>query len=253
MGSYSFWRGASFSAAVLGFAAGIAPLAFLALILMMAFGFVAFAFGPIILAFVGWMMLKRMERRALRESRESEIIEARVIREEKLPFPPEAYTPPVHFDLLLSAKQDVGRIRGAAGGIDDAATIAQFRALAERADVILALIVKEPAKLGLARRFFSSYLPRAADLAEGYHGLARGKVMDQDRKAKLLDVLVRLEHAMRQQEKDISSAELMRIDADLKILNEDLKGFSNVPNFTRTAEPILNRIDEIVKKAKKRE
>ena len=151
MGYFSFQRGATFSAGILAFAAGIAPLAFMALILMMSFGFIAFAFGPIILALVGWMMLRRMERRAMKEARESDIIEARVIREEKLPYPPEAYTPPVHFDLLLSAKQDVGRIRGAAGGIDDAATAAQFRALAERADAILALIVKEPAKLGLAR------------------------------------------------------------------------------------------------------
>lgn len=252
MGYFSFQRGATFSAGILAFAVGIAPLAFLALLLMMSFGFIAFTFGPIILAFVGWMMLRRMERRARNEARESEIIEARVIREEKLPYPPEAYTPPVHFDLLLSAKQDVGRIRGAAGGIDDAATTAQFRALAERADAILALVVKEPAKLGLARRFFSSYLPRAADLAEGYHGLARGRGMDSDRKAKLLDVLVRLEHAMRQEEKDISSAGLMRIDADLKILREDLKDFSNVPNFTRAPEPILAQVEEILKKAKKK-
>jgi len=108
-----------------------------------------------------------------RKERREETIEARVVREEPPSYPAEAYSPPAHFDLLLEAKHDIGRIRGAAGSIGDAAIARQFRALADAADQIHARLMAEPVKLGLARRFFASYLPRSADLAEGYHRLPR--------------------------------------------------------------------------------
>ena len=71
-------------------------------------------------------------------------------------------------------KEEIGRIRGAAGAIADGVIAAQFRSLADQADAILAEVVGQPQRLGLARRFFSSLLPRAADLAEGYHRADRG-------------------------------------------------------------------------------
>ncbi len=43
---------------------------------------------------------------------------------------------------------------------------------------------------------------------------------------------------------------MTRIDADIRILQEDLKGFD--PDFRRAPEPILNRVEDIVKSARRK-
>lgn len=173
------------------------------------------------------------------------------MRDEPLPFPTASYTPPVHFDLLLEAKEEIGRIRGAAGAIPDGAIAGQFKSLANQAEAILAEVVGQPERLGLARRFFSSLLPRAADLAEGYHRADRVSA-NEARRAKLIDVLYRLDAAMKEARETVSSPEISRLDADLSILANDLKDLN--PGFTHAPQPILARVDDIVKaaKAKKR-
>ena len=232
----------------LAMAAAMAPFIFFGLLILTAFGLTALTFGPLLLAFIGWMTVGRWARRAERDSQREQVIEARVVREPPPTYPPEAYSPPVHFDLMLDAKHDIGRIRGAAGSIGDGAIARQFLTLAAEADAILGRLMAEPAKLGLARRYFASYLPRAADLAEGYHRFGTEGEKAETRRAKLLDVLYRLEAAMKQQQTNLAAPEMSRIDADIRILSEDLKGFT--PNFTKAPEPILNRVDEIVKSAK---
>lgn len=234
----------------LALAAAMAPFVFFGLLIATALGFATLSFGPLILAFIGWMTLGRWYRRAQRDAEREPIIEARVVREPAPEYPAEAYAPPAHFDLLLSAKHDIGRIRGAAGSIGDAAIARQFLALATEADTIHARLMAEPVKLGLARRYFASYLPRSADLAEGYHRFTRDGAKGETRRAKLLDVLYRLEVALKQQETALSAPEMSRIDADIRILSDDLKGFN--PDFTQAPEPILNRVDEIVRNAKKK-
>ncbi len=231
-------------------AAALAPFMMFGLIALWALGITAVTFGPMIFAMVAWILLSRAARRQAKERRESEVIEARVVREAPAQYPPEAYSPPAHFDLLLDAKHDIGRIRGAAGAVDDSAIARQFKVLADAADQVHARLMAEPVKLGLARRYFASYLPRAADLAEGYHRLRKDQPGDDARRAKLLDVLYRLETAMRQEEKGLSAPEMTRIDADIRILQEDLKGFD--PDFRRAPEPILNRVEDIVKSARRK-
>lgn len=243
-GGSGMFRGLS----ALALAAAMAPFVFFALLILMALGMTTVTFGPLIFAFIGWMTLGRWARRAERESAREPVIEARVVREAPQ-YPAEAYSPPAHFDLLLSAKHDIGRIRGAVGSISDAAIARQFQALANEADAIHARLMAEPVKLGLARRYFASYLPRTADLAEGYHRFKRDDSKSDARRAKLIDVLYRLEQAMKQQETDLAAPEMSRIDADIRILADDLKGFN--PDFTKAPEPLLNRIDEIVRSAKK--
>lgn len=226
----------------------MAPFLFFGLIALWALGFTVVTFGPVIFALVAWIMLSRAARRQARDARESEVIEARIVREAPPQYPPEAYSPPAHFELLLAAKHDIGRIRGAVAAIEDSAIAKQFRDLADIADRVLARLMAEPVKLGLARRFFASYVPRAADLAAGYPRFRKDG--NENRRAKLLDVLYRLESAMKQEEKGLSAPEMTRIDADIRILSEDLKGFD--PDFTRAPEPILNRVDEIVKSARRK-
>lgn len=231
----------------LALAAAFAPFVFFGLVILMALGVASVTMGPIILAFIAWMTLMRWSRRAEDKAREFEILEAKVVRESAPAYPAEAYSPPAHFDLLLSAKHDIGRIRGSAAGIADAAIAGQFRNLAARADSIHARLTAEPVKLGLARRYFASYLPRAADLAEGYHRLVGDDTTRADRRAKLVDVLYRLESAMKEQAEGLDMPDLTRLDIDMKILTQDLA--DHAPR--REPAPILRQVDGIVKGARK--
>lgn len=230
----------------LALAAAMAPFVFFGLLALAALGMASM--GPIIFAFIAWMILSKWARRAREDSRKDEVIEARIVKEVPREYPPEAYSPPAHFDLLLSAKHDIGRIRGAAGAIGDLGIAKQFRVLADRADHIHARLAAEPVKLGLARRYFASYLPRAADLAQGYHRLVGEESRKSDRRAKLLDVLYRLEVAMNEQEAGLDAPELSRMDADLRILTDDLKGYD--PDFRHVPAPIVDRVEEIVRSAR---
>ncbi len=234
----------------LALAAAMAPFVFFALLALKVLGVAVVTTAPLVLSFIAWMVLGKWARRDAKERAELQVIEARVVRESPPHYPAEAYSPPAHFDLLLAAKHDIGRIRGAAGSIADSTIARQFLALAAEADKIHARLMAEPVKLGLARRFFASYLPRSADLAEGYHRFKREDAKGESRRAKLLDVLYRLEMAMKQQETDLAAPEMSRIDADIRILSDDLRGFN--PDFTQAPQPILNRIDDIVRSAKKK-
>jgi 5-bromo-4-chloroindolyl phosphate hydrolysis protein len=264
---------------ILAFAAAMAPFVFFTVVILAMMGvFSSNTFFPVIMAFIGWMILRKTYAKQREEKKQEElerqVIEARIIKTDgPLPYPTESYTPPVHFDLLLAAKQDVGRILGATAAITDNTVAAHFRSVAARADTILALVAKEPAKLSLARRFFSSYLPRAADLADGYHRMAEAGT-NTERRAKLIDVISRLETAMKESADNLSTSDLARIDADLRLLNEDLRGVAPsapqdiaprkpfedrgqpmhvpAPDFRKAPEPIFNRVSAIVEDAKRK-
>jgi 5-bromo-4-chloroindolyl phosphate hydrolysis protein len=236
----------------LAMAAAMAPFVFFGMLIVMMLGLASVTTGPLILAFIGWMMLNKWTRKEREREQDRErdraVIEARIVRDAPQDYPAESYAPPAHFDLMLSAKHDIGRIRGAAGAIEDAAVARQFMALANEAEAIHARLLAEPVKLGLARRYFSSYLPRTADLAQGYHRLRKDGV--QDRRTKLIDVLYRLEAAMKEQKESLSAPDLSRVDADIRILTQDLQPVE--PSFTQSVGTARDRIDEIVKSAKKR-
>jgi hypothetical protein len=231
----------------LALAAAIAPFMFFAMLTLMALGWMAISGAPLILTLIAWIMLSR------RAKKEREELARRAPPpppiDGPLPFPRESYTPPVHFDLLLEAKEEIGRIRGATGAISDGVIAAQFRSLADQADAILAEVVGQPQRLGLARRFFSSLLPRAADLAEGYHRADRGSA-NEARRTKMLDVLYRLDAAMKEARETVSSPEIARLDADLSLLSKDLKDLN--PAFTHAPQPILARVEQVVRSAKAR-
>ncbi|MCA4910882.1 MAG: 5-bromo-4-chloroindolyl phosphate hydrolysis family protein [Methylobacterium sp.] len=220
---------------------------FFAMLTLMALGWMAISGAPLILTLIAWIMLSR------RAKKEREELARRAPPpppiDGPLPFPSESYTPPVHFDLLLEAKEEIGRIRGATGAISDGVIAAQFRSLADQADAILAEVVGQPQRLGLARRFFSSLLPRAADLAEGYHRADRGSA-NEARRTKMLDVLYRLDAAMKEARETVSSPEIARLDADLSLLSKDLKDLN--PAFTHAPQPILARVEQVVRSAKAR-
>jgi hypothetical protein len=133
------------------------------------------------------------------------------------------WTPSRHFDLMLSAKHDIGRIRGAAHAISDARTARAFSEFARRAEVIVQRLVGEPMRLGFARELLSSHLPRAADMAEGAHAIRGNTPDDITRRARMTDLIERLATAIEQSEQDMVAPELLRLDADLELLTQDLK------------------------------
>lgn len=231
----------------LALAAAMAPFIFFGMMVLMLFGFVSYSLAPLILTFLGWTMLNKAARRARERELEERVLEARIVRENPPQYPAEAYSPPAHFDLMLSAKHDIGRIRGAAGAIQDGAVARQFLDLANEAEAIHARLLAEPVKLGLARRYFSSYLPRAADLAQGYHGFRADT--SGERRTKLIDVLYRLQAAMKETGQSLAAPDLSRVDADIRILTQDLQPVE--ASFTRTTGAQASRIDEIVKSIKK--
>ncbi len=228
-------------------AAAMAPFVFFGLMMLMLFGLLTYSSGPLVLAFLGWMFINRSARKARKEALEARVIEARILHDSPPQFPAEAYSPPAHFDLLLAAKHDIGRIRGAAGAIDDGAVARQFLDLAAAAESIHARLLAEPVKLGLARRYFSSYLPRAADLAQGYHGFRAAA--SNERRAKLIDVLYRLEAAMKETLQTLAAPDLSRVDADIRILTQDLRPAA--ASFTATTGQPQDRIAEILRSAGK--
>ena len=231
----------------LALAAAMAPFVFFGMLVLMLFGMVSYSFGPMILALVGWMLINKASRKARERELEERVLEARIVRENPPQYPAEAYSPPAHFDLMLSAKHDIGRIRGAAGAIEDGAVARQFLDLATEAEAIHARLLAEPVKLGLARRYFSSFLPRAADLAQGYHRFRADT--SGERRTKLIDVLYRLQAAMKDTAQTLAAPDLSRVDADIRILTQDLQPVE--ASFTRTTGAQASRIDEIVKSIKK--
>ena len=93
---------------LLAFAAAMAPFVFFAVIGLTLLGMTSNSFLPMVFAFVGWMILRksyaRQKEEAKQDALERQVIEARIIKADgPLPYPAEAYTPPVHFDLLLEA------------------------------------------------------------------------------------------------------------------------------------------------------
>lgn len=230
----------------LALATAMAPFIFFGILLLMLAGIVTYSFGPMLLALFGWMALNKANRKARERDLEDRVIEARIVRENDVKYPPESYSPPAHFDLMLSAKHDIGRIRGAAGAIADGAVARQFMDLANEAEAIHARLLAEPVKLGIARRYFSSLLPRAADLAVGYQ---RFRPEASDRRAKLIDVLYRLQAAMKETQESLAAPDLSRVDADIRILTQDLQPVE--PSFTGTTAAQKDRIAEIVASTKK--
>jgi len=133
------------------------------------------------------------------------------------------WTPARHFDLMLRAKHEIGRVRGAAHAIGDARTAAAFDSFARRADGIVDRLVAEPLRLGFGRELLASHLPRAADLAEGAHAIRGNLPEDIIRRAKLTDLVERLASAIERSEQEMVAPELLRLDADLDLLTEDLR------------------------------
>ncbi len=128
------------------------------LIALWALGITAVTFGPMIFCHGRLDPALARGRDVRQRSGAIQRIEARVVREAPAQYPPEAYSPPAHFDLLLMPST-ISAGSAAPPARWKFAIARQFKVLADAADQVHARLMAEPVKLGLARRYFASYLP----------------------------------------------------------------------------------------------
>jgi hypothetical protein len=119
-------------------------------------------------------------------------------------------------ELLGDAAPMVDRMRAAAKAIRGEAVRTRVGHLVDAATGIMASVQKDPLKLDRARRFLTYYLPRAAEIAEGYRVLEQRKLPDPDR----------LDLAFSRAADGMLAGDIDRLDIELKLLrgalDEDL-------------------------------
>lgn len=126
-------------------------------------------------------------------------------------------------ELLAEALPAAERIRSAAAEIEDEAVRARVAHLAEIAQDVIAKIEADPASAATVRRFLSYYVPRAAEIAEGYGVLANRRAPDAARLAEVGAVIGKLEGAFVHYADSLTDRELSGLDVDLRLIQSSLK------------------------------
>lgn len=126
-------------------------------------------------------------------------------------------------DLLNDAVPAAARLREAAGRITDQAVRARVQHLAAICQDVFARLEKDPGSAGAVRRFLTYYVPRAAEIAEGYASLEDRHVPDPARLKEVGDVVEKLEGAFQHYADSLADSELGSLDIDLKLIQASLK------------------------------
>jgi cell division protein FtsW (lipid II flippase) len=126
-------------------------------------------------------------------------------------------------DLLSDAEPYAERLRVAAGKIGDKDTAGRVKHLASIATDVFAKIEANPASAGTVKRFLSYYVPRAAEVAEGYAIIEAKRAPDQAKLGEVHDVIVKLEEAFVHYADSLVDDELGSLDTDLRLIQASLK------------------------------
>lgn len=143
-------------------------------------------------------------------------------------------------DLLADADGLTRRISTAANAISDTRASQRFRHLAEAGHAILDTITEDPLKIDRARRFITYYLPRAAELAEGFVLVEKLKTPDPQRRENMNELINRLDIAFTRYADNLHDADLDRLDIEMKLLKSSLDDELG-PMETRPANGTDNR------------
>jgi 5-bromo-4-chloroindolyl phosphate hydrolysis protein len=125
-------------------------------------------------------------------------------------------------ELLGEAEPLVARMQAAAQSIRADAVRQRVGHLAACARGILDAIEKDPLKIEPARRFITYYLPRAAEMAEGYRMLEQMKLPDPGRLQATGELLNRLDTAFARFADGLLGADMSRLDIEMKLLKSSL-------------------------------
>ncbi len=125
-------------------------------------------------------------------------------------------------ELLADANPSVHSLHEAAKAIRAPAVRTRVEHLASQAERIIDAIEKDPLKIDPARRFFTYYLPRGVEMADGYRLLEQKPLPDPTRLQETSDLLDRLDMAFGQYGDALFSADMARLDLELKLLRASL-------------------------------
>jgi hypothetical protein len=126
-------------------------------------------------------------------------------------------------DLLNAAVPAAQRLEDSANRIANKQTASRVRHLAEIASDVFAKVEASPDSANMVRRFLSYYLPRAADLAEGFSAIEAKRAPDTKRLAEMETVLIKLEDAFVHYADSLIEDRLETLDTDLRLIEASLK------------------------------
>ncbi len=126
-------------------------------------------------------------------------------------------------ELLEGAVPAAQRLGTAADDIADKQTAARVRHLAEIAADVFRKVEARPESANSVRRFLSYYLPRAAEVAEGFAVIEAKRAPDVKQLEDVRAVLVKLEDAFVHYADSLVDAELGTLDTDLRLIQASLK------------------------------
>ena len=126
-------------------------------------------------------------------------------------------------DLLKEAQPAADRLSAAAIGITDKTVKEKVRHLEQIARDVFGKIEANPGSAAGVRRFLSYYLPRAAEVSEGYAALEDKRAPDATRLNEVGEVIGKLEDAFVHYADSLVDNELGSLDIDLKLIQQSLK------------------------------
>jgi 5-bromo-4-chloroindolyl phosphate hydrolysis protein len=186
--------------------AGIAAAVLLPLLTVIGLPFVVAATVAVV-AFIGLVFFLRP--RALFEG-----LDVNALGRDKVAFAT---------DLLKEAGPAADRLSAAAIGITDKTIKERVRHLEQIAREVFGKVEANPGSAAGIRRFLSYYLPRAAEVSEGFAALEDKRAPDQKRLGEVGEVIGKLEDAFVHYADSLVDNELGSLDIDLKLIQQSLK------------------------------
>lgn len=125
--------------------------------------------------------------------------------------------------LLADAMPAAARLSAVSGRLRNEAVGVKIGHLAEIADEVFKKVEANPERAASVRRFLSYYLPRAAEVAEGYERLEKLRVPETTRLAGVTELIDKLEDAFVHYADGLAEADLGTLDTDLRLIKASLK------------------------------
>ncbi|NLS16064.1 5-bromo-4-chloroindolyl phosphate hydrolase [Rhizobium sp. P40RR-XXII] len=126
-------------------------------------------------------------------------------------------------DLLSAATPAAQRLEASAGQIASKEPAERVRHLADIAADVFAKVEANPESAGTVRRFLSYYLPRAAEVAEGFAVIEAKRQPDAARLQEVGLVLTKLEDAFVHYSDSLLEDRLDTLDTELRLIQASLK------------------------------
>jgi hypothetical protein len=126
-------------------------------------------------------------------------------------------------DLLVQATPASDRLRAAAGRIADKEVGPKVKSMADITADVFAKVEANPGNASNVRRFLTYYLPRAAEVVDGFATIESNRVPNTARLAEVGSVIVKLEEAFVHYADSLADAELGTLDTDLRLIRASLK------------------------------